>query len=105
MAHTGIFNIAEVLEQILYFLVVDKFLYPTLFVYQLWYRYGASILWKCIELKKNEVENKSQLKRFLKTVYREQRLKYSLKLTHFKISHYHLFSNKKLETLYICFQI
>ncbi len=35
MTYTGIFNIAEVLEQILYFLVVDKSLYPTLFVCRL----------------------------------------------------------------------
>ncbi len=32
MMQSNIFNIAEVLEQILHFLVIDKSLYPTLFV-------------------------------------------------------------------------
>jgi hypothetical protein len=59
MAHTSVFNIQELLEYILHFLAVDKSLYPTLYISQLWYRCGAPILWKCIELKGGEVEDKS----------------------------------------------
>ncbi len=44
MAQSGIFNIAEILEQILHFLVIDKSLYPALFVCRLWYRCDAPIL-------------------------------------------------------------
>jgi hypothetical protein len=44
MAHTSIFNIAEVPEHILHFLTVEKTLYSTLFISRLWYRYGAPIL-------------------------------------------------------------
>ena len=51
MMQSGILNIAEVLEQILHFLAIDKFLYSALFVSQLWYRCGAPILWRHIELK------------------------------------------------------
>ena len=51
MAHLGVINLPELLERILYFLAVDKLLYPALFVSRLWYRWGAPILWKRIELK------------------------------------------------------
>ena len=51
MAHSSVINLPELLEQILYFLAVDKSLYPALFVSRLWYRCGAPVLWKCIELK------------------------------------------------------
>src|SRR5688572_10386319 len=51
MAQSRIFIIPELLEQILHFLAIDKSLYPALFVCWLWYRCGAPILWKRIELK------------------------------------------------------
>ncbi|PKK55648.1 hypothetical protein RhiirC2_801861 [Rhizophagus irregularis] len=51
MAHTSIFIIPELLEQILHFLVIDKSLYSALFVSRLWYRCGAPILWRRIKLK------------------------------------------------------
>jgi hypothetical protein len=51
MAHLGVINLPELLERILYFLAVDKSLYPALFVSRLWYRCGAPILWSHIELK------------------------------------------------------
>ena len=51
MAHTSIFNIQELLEEIFHFLAIDKSLYPALFVCRLWYRCGAPILWKRIELR------------------------------------------------------
>ena len=49
MAHSRIFIIPEVLEQILHFL--DKTLYTALFVSRLWYRCSTPILWRHIELK------------------------------------------------------
>jgi hypothetical protein len=49
MAHSRIFIIPELLEQILHFLAID--LYPALYVSRLWYRCGAPILWKRIELR------------------------------------------------------
>ena len=64
MAHLGVINLPELLEQILYFLAVDKFLYPALFVSRLWYRCGAPILWRRIKLKGNEVDDKFRLERF-----------------------------------------
>ena len=66
MAHSSIFIIPELLEQILHFLAIDKSLYPTLYVSRLWYRCGAPILWKRVELKGNEVDDKFRLERFLK---------------------------------------
>ena len=98
MAHTSILNIQELLEEILHFLAIDKSLYPALFVCRHWYRCGAPILWKRIELKGNEVEGKSQLGRFLEIVHRGgQKPVYSSKLTHLKISYYHSISNKKIK--------
>src|SRR5436190_15619692 len=98
MAHSSIFIIPELLEQILHFLVIDKSLYPALFVCWLWYRCGAPILWEYIELKGNEVEGKSRLERFLKIVHGEgQKPVYNSKLTHLKISYYHSISNKKIK--------
>src|SRR5688572_27585630 len=98
MAHSSIFIIPELLEQILYFLLIDKSLYPALFVGQLWYRCGGPILWRHIELKGNEVDNKFRLERFLKIVPGEERKPvYSSKLTHLKITHYCSLSNKKIK--------
>ena len=104
MAHTGIFNIQELLEQILYFLAIDKSLYPALFVCRLWYRCGAPILWERVELKGDEAEDRSQLERFMKLVHGVvyhswggRKPIYSSKLTHLQISHYHSLSNKKIK--------
>src|SRR6266480_6208777 len=95
MAHSRIFIIPELLEQILHFLAIDKSLYPTLYVCRLWYRCGAPILWRRIELKGNEVDDKFRLERFLKIVPGGGRKPvYSSKLTHLKISHYYPLSNK-----------
>ena len=94
MAHLGVINLPKLLERILYFLAVDKSLYPALFVSRLWYRCGAPILWKHIELK---WENKchSPLKKFIKIVRKRQKPDYSSNLTHLKISNYHPLSDKK----------
>src|SRR2546428_13655820 len=98
MAHTSVFNIQELLEHILHFLAVDKSLYPALFVCRLWYRCGAPILWRRIELKGNEVDDKFRLERFLKIVPGGGRKPaYSSKLTHLKITHYRSLSNKKIK--------
>src|ERR671926_1996302 len=97
MAHISIFIIPEVLELILHFLLIDKSLYPTLYVSRLWYRCGAPILWRRIELKGGEAEDRTRLERFLKIVPRGgKKPVYSSKLTHLKISHYQL-SNKKIK--------
>ena len=58
MAQSSIFYLPELLEQILHFLAIDKSIYPALYVSQLWYRCGAPILWRRIELKGNEVDDK-----------------------------------------------
>src|ERR1051325_954631 len=94
MAHLGVINLPELLEQILYFLVVDKSLYLALFVFRLWYRCGAPILWRRVELK---WENKchSQLKKFMKIVCKKQKPVYSSNLTHLEISNYYPLSDKK----------
>ena len=106
MAHTNIFIIPEVLEQILHFLLIDKSLYPTLFVCRLWYRCGAPILWRRIELKGNEVDDKFRLERFLKIVPGGGRKPvYSSKLTHLKIIHYHLLLNKKIKGIYCIYRL
>jgi hypothetical protein len=44
MVQSTIFIIPEVLEHILHFLLIDKSLYPTLYVSRLWYRCGIPIL-------------------------------------------------------------
>ena len=51
MAQSSIFYLPELLEQILHFLAIDKSLYPALYVSRLWYRCGAPVLWKHIELR------------------------------------------------------
>src|SRR6266540_1843777 len=105
MVQSRIFSIPEVLEQILYFLLIDKSLYPILFVGRLWYRCGAPILWRRIELKGNEVDDKFQLERFLKIIPGGGRKPvYSSKLTHLKITHYHSLSNKKIKGIVHTFQ-
>jgi hypothetical protein len=105
MAHTSIFNIQELLEQILHFLLIDKSLYPALFVSRLWYRCGAPILWRCIELKGWEEEDRTRLERFLKIVPGGGRKPvYSSKLTHLKITHYYSLSNKKIKGIVHTFQ-
>ncbi|CAJ0837431.1 13632_t:CDS:2, partial [Entrophospora sp. SA101] len=45
----NIFDLPELLEQILYFLEIDRSLYPALFVNHLWYHCSAPILWHRIE--------------------------------------------------------
>ena len=98
MVQSRIFSIPEVLEQILYFLLIDKSLYPALFVGRLWYRCSAPILWRRIELKGNEVDDKFRLERFLKIVPGGGRKPvYSSKLTRLKITHYRSLSNKKIK--------
>ncbi len=110
MTHISIFNISELLEQILYFLTVDKSLYPALFICQLWYRCGAPILWKCIELKGNNFypkqsflndynyckDDRSRLKKFIKLVREKQKPVYCSDVTYLEISYYHSLQNEKI---------
>ena len=49
MVQLNIFDLPELLEQILYFLEIDRSLYPALFVNHFWYHCGAPILWRRIE--------------------------------------------------------
>ena len=49
MAQQNIFDLPELLEQILYFLEIDQSLYSALFVNRLWYHCGAPILWRRID--------------------------------------------------------
>src|SRR5581483_10380129 len=98
MAHTSVFIIPEVLEHILHFLLIDKSLYPSLYVSRLWYRCDAPILWRRIELKGGEAEDRTRLERFLKIVPGGGRKPvYSSKLTHLKIIRYPSLSNKKIK--------
>ena len=98
MAHSQIFIIPELLEQILHFLAIDKSLYPALFISQLWYRCGAPILWSRIELKWKH-KHHSQLKKFMKILSRRQKPVYSSNLTHLEISNYHSLSDKKFNSI------
>ena len=98
MTHLTIFYLPELLEPILHFLLIDKSLYPALFVSRLWYRCGAPILWRRIELKGGEAEDRTRLERFLKIVPGGGRKPvYSSKLTHLKITRYPSLSNKKIK--------
>src|SRR6266498_618168 len=105
MTQSGIFNIAEVLEQILHFLAIDKSLYPTLFVFQLWYRCSFPILWRCIELKGNNrrygynIKNHFQLENFVKIMCGKNKLAYASNVTHLEITFYHSLSDKKIKSI------
>ena len=93
MVQSTIFIIPEVLEHILHFLLIDKSLYPSLYVFRLWYRCGAPILWRRIELKGND----SKAKKFIELVCGKQKPIYSSKLTHLEIPYYNPLSSKKIE--------
>ena len=110
MAHSSIFIIPELLEQILHFLAIDKSLYPTLYVSRLWYRCGAPILWKRVELKGNDLypnkqsfpddynyckDDRSRLKKFIKLIRGKQKPVYSSNITHLEISYYHSLWDEK----------
>jgi hypothetical protein len=94
MAHLGVINLPELLERILYFLAVDKSLYPALFVSRLWYRCSAPILWRCIELKE-----RSQIKKFIELVCGEQKPVYCLNVIQLEISYYDRLSDKKFKSI------
>src|SRR5215813_10215973 len=116
MAYSNIFIIPELLEQILHFLLIDKLLYPTLFISRLWYRCGAPILWKRIELKGKDLypgqslpndynylakdcprlnkfirteraKDLSQLKKFIKLLRRKQKPVYCSNVIYLEISY------------------
>src|ERR1044072_5748023 len=105
MAHTGIFNIQELLEQILHFLLIDKSLYPALFVSRLWYRCGAPILWRRIELKGNNrrygynVNNHFRLEKFVKIMCGKNKPAYASNVTYLEISNYYRLSDKKIKSI------
>ncbi|GET63333.1 hypothetical protein GLOIN_2v1533261 [Rhizophagus irregularis DAOM 181602=DAOM 197198] len=126
MAQSSIFHLPELLEQILHFLLIDKSLYPALYVSRLWYRCGAPILWKRIELRGKDLypgqslpndyknycaknhpqlnkfirieraKDLSRLKKFIKLVRRKQTPVYCSNVTHLEVSYYHSLSDKKI---------
>src|SRR5581483_2498001 len=99
MAQSSILYLPELLEQILYFLAVDKTLYPALFVSRLWYRCGAPILWERIELKGNNrkygynVNNRFRLENFVKIMCGKNKPAYASNVTHLEITYFHLLSD------------
>ena len=125
MAQSSIFYLSEILERILHFLLMDKSLHPALFVSRLWYRCGAPILWRRIELKGKDLypgqslpndynyltkdrprlnkfiriertKDLSRLKKFIKLVRKKQKPVYCSNVTHLEISYYHSLSDKKI---------
>ncbi|GBB98052.1 hypothetical protein RclHR1_31270002 [Rhizophagus clarus] len=72
----------------------DKSLYPTLYVFRLWYRCGAPILWRCIKLKRS-----STRKIFMKILCGEQKPVYCLNVTYLEISNYYQLSDKKFKRI------
>jgi hypothetical protein len=124
MAHSSVINLPELLERILHFLLIDKSLYPALYVSRFWYRCGAPILWRRIELKGEDLypgqslpddyncvkdrprlnkfirteraKDLSRLKKFIKLVCRKQTPVYCSSITHLEISYYHSLSDKKI---------
>src|SRR5919109_985557 len=116
MVQSDIFYLPEVLEHILHFLLIDKSLYPSLYVSRLWYRCSAPILWKRVELKGRDLypgqslpndynysakdhprlnkfirieraKDLSRLKKFIKLVRRKQTPVYCSSITHLEISY------------------
>jgi hypothetical protein len=135
MAYTSVFNIQELLEYILHFLLIDKSLYPALFVCRWWYRCGVPILWKRIKLKEKDLypeqslpndynycmkdrfrlnkfiriecaKDLSRLKKFIKLVCGKQMPVYCSNVTHLEISYYHSLSDKKtISIVHLCLNI
>ena len=97
MAQSSIFYLPEVLEQILHFLSIDKSLCPFLFVSRLWYRCGAPILWRHVELKTSNAQ-----KIFMKIIHRDQKPVYCLNVTHLEIPYYYI-SNEIFENIAVLF--
>ncbi|GBB85901.1 hypothetical protein RclHR1_12340005 [Rhizophagus clarus] len=86
-----VLSLDEIVERL------NKSIYSTLYVSRLWYRCGAPILWRRIELKKGERKDCTRLKKFMKIVRKRQKPVYSSNLTHLEISHYHYLSDKKIK--------
>jgi len=74
-----------------------------MYVSQLWYRCGAPILWKRVELKKGGRKDCTRLKKFMKIVRKRQKPVYSSNLTHLEISHYRYLSDKKIKGIVCLF--
>src|ERR1044071_3499452 len=105
MAHTSIFIILELLEQILHFLAIDKSLYSALFVSRLWYRCGAPILWRRIELKGNNqrygynVKYRFILEKFVLIICGKNKPAYASNATHLEITCYNSFLDEKIKSI------
>ncbi|RHZ84962.1 hypothetical protein Glove_74g162 [Diversispora epigaea] len=113
MAQLNIFDLPELLEQILYFLEVDRSLYSALFVNRLWYKCGVPLLWRRIELKGNDIHYghyfpdeykyceryRKRLENFVKLICGEKKPIYASKLKNLKISHYHSITHKLIGSI------
>ncbi|RHZ84503.1 hypothetical protein Glove_80g19 [Diversispora epigaea] len=113
MAQLNIFDLPELLEQILYFLEVDRSLYSALFVNRLWYKCGVPLLWRRIELKGNDIHYghyfldeykyceryRKRLENFVKLICGEKKPIYASKLKNLKISHYHSITHKLIRSI------
>ncbi|PKY58573.1 RNI-like protein [Rhizophagus irregularis] len=82
-----------------------KILLPALFVSRLWYRCGAPILWRRIELKGNNrrygynVNNRFRLEKFVKIMCGKNKPAYVSNVTHLEITCYHSVLDKKIKSI------
>ncbi|CAG8509496.1 13482_t:CDS:2 [Gigaspora margarita] len=101
------------IEQILYFLEIDRSLYPALFVNRLWYKCSIPLLWKRVELKGNDIhyghyfpveynyceQYRTWLESFIKLICEEKKPVYASNLKSLKISHYHSITHKLIRSI------
>ncbi|RHZ86725.1 hypothetical protein Glove_46g11 [Diversispora epigaea] len=109
----NIFDLPKLLEQILYFLEIDRSLYPTLFVNRLWYKCGIPLLWRRVELKGNDIyyshyfpseynycgEYQTRLESFIKLICGKTKPVYASNLESLKITYYHSITRKLIESI------
>ena len=109
----NIFDLPELLEQILYFLEINRSLYPALFVNRLWYRCGILLLWRRVELRGNYIHYghyfpdeynyceryRTRLESFIKLICEEKKPVYASNLKSLKISYYCSITHKLIRSI------
>ncbi|CAG8788953.1 31309_t:CDS:1, partial [Racocetra persica] len=109
----NIFNLPELLEQILYFLEIDRSLYLALFINQLWYKCGIPLLWGRVELKGNDIHYghyfpveynyceryRTWLESFIKLICEKKKPVHASNLKSLKISYYHSITHKIIRSV------
>ena len=109
----NIFDLPELLEQILYYLEIDRSLYPALFVNRLWYKCGIPLLWRRVELRGNDIHYghyfpdeynyceryRTRLESFIKLICEEKKPVYASNLKSLKISYYHSITHKIIRSV------